>query len=98
MEKLASIAVKANQLVTVSCWVLKDHATNIGAAIFCRGSQLPGVDADITVTKANDTNYQQLTMTFTPTQYGVITIEAKVWYIAGASSAYFDDLTVTQGA
>ena len=98
MEKLASIAVKANQLVTVSCWVLKDHATNIGAAIFCRGSQLPGVDADITVTKANDTNYQQLTMTFTPTQYGVITIEAKVWYIAGVSSAYFDDLTVTQGA
>lgn len=96
MEKLASIAVKANKLVTVSVWVLKDHATNIGAAIFCRGSQLPGVDSDITVTKASDTSYQQLTMTFTPTQYGVITIEAKVWYVAGYNAVYFDDLSVTQ--
>ena len=95
-EKLAEIAVIANKLVTVQCWVLKDHATNIGASIFCRGKQLAGVPSDIEITKANDTNYEQLTMTFTPTEAGVITIDMKAWYIAGASNAYFDDLSVTQ--
>jgi len=95
--KLAEIAVAASSLVTVNVWVKKDHATNIGAAIYVEDAayNINGVAAS-TATKANDTNWEQLTLTFTPTEAGIVPIFASAYYVAGNSDAYFGPITVTQ--
>jgi len=54
------------------------------------------VAADVTDTKADDTNWEELEIKFTPTEAGVIKIEGWAWYAGGNSDAFFDDLTVAQ--
>lgn len=95
--KLAEIAVAASSLVTVTVSVKKDHATNIGAAIYVEDAifNLNGVVAS-TTTKANDTAWEELTLTFTPTEAGIVPIFASAYYVAGNSDAYFGPITVTQ--
>ena len=93
---IAKIAVTANNAVTVTAWCKKGHATNIGARLVCRGGQLAGVVADVYDEKANDTNEEQLTISFTPTESGVIEIEAWAYYVAGHSTVIFDAMTITQ--
>jgi hypothetical protein len=95
--RLAEIAVSASSLVTVKVWVKKDHATNIGAAIYVEDAayNLNGVVAS-TATKANDTDWEELTLTFTPTEAGIVPIFASAYYVAGNSDAYFGPITVTQ--
>lgn len=93
---IAKIAVVASKLVTVKAWMKKDHASNIGCDIVCEGGQIAGVAADVSATKADDTDWEELTITFTPTEAGVVEILARAWYVAGNSYAYVDDLTITQ--
>ena len=93
---IAKIAVTANNLVTVKAWFLKGHATNIGAKLVCKGGHIAGVAADVTATKANDTSEEELTITFTPTEAGVVEIEAWAYYVAGHSTVIVDAITITQ--
>lgn len=93
---LAKIAVTANNQVSVSAWFKKGHATDIGARLVCKGGQIAGVDDDVYVTKADDTSEEELTITFTPTEAGVVEIEAWAYYITGHSTVIVDALTVTQ--
>ena len=95
--RLAEVAVAASSLVTVTVSVKKDHATNIGAAIYVEDAifNLNGVVAS-TTTKANDTAWEELTLTFTPTEAGIVPIFASAYYVAGNSDAYFGPITVTQ--
>jgi len=95
--KIAEVACAASALVTVKAWVKKDHATNIGAAIYVEDAlyNITGVVATET-TKANDTNWEELTLTFTPTEAGIVPIFAKTWYIAGNSNSYIGSVTITQ--
>jgi hypothetical protein len=93
---VAKIAVVANKLVTVKAWMKKDHATNIACCLMCRGYQIAGVDTDQVATKADDTDWEELTITFTPSAAGVVEIEACAWYVAGVTAAYIDDLTISQ--
>jgi hypothetical protein len=93
---IAKIACSANNLVTVKAWFKKGHATNIGAMLVCKGDQIAGVTNDVTATKANDTNEEELAITFTPTVAGIVEIEAQAYYIAGHSTVIVDALTVTQ--
>jgi len=96
---VAKIPCVANKLVTFTAYVKKDHATNVGARILCKGGQIAGVAADVITTKASgDTNWENLTITFTPTKAGVVQIEFEAWYIAGNSDVYIDDITITQAA
>ena len=95
---VAKIAVVADKLVTVKAYMKKDHAINIGAQLFCRGGQLTGVASDVSTTKASDTNWEELMITFTPTEAGVIEIEARAYYVAGNSNAYIEDMTITQAS
>jgi hypothetical protein len=46
--------------------------------------------------KANDTNWEQLSIRFTPTRTGVVEVKAKAWYVSGLGSVYFADLSITQ--
>jgi len=93
---IAKIAVAANALVTVKCWFYKDSAAGITAKLICRGVQIAGVAADVVATAADVLNtWEELTITFTPTEAGVVEIEA--WAYGGtANSVYVDDMTITQ--
>ena len=95
--KIAEVACAASALVTVKAWVKKDHATNIGAAIYIEDAlyNIAGVVATQT-TKADDTDWEELTLTFTPTEAGIVPIFAKTWYIAGNSNSYVGSVTITQ--
>jgi len=93
---VAKVAVAANRQVTVTAYVKKDHATNIGALIRLRGKQIAGVAADVVATAADNTNWQQLTLQFTPTEAGVVNIDFEAYYVADASYAYIDSLEVSQ--
>lgn len=93
---IAKIAVSANNLVTVKAWLKKDHATDVVARLVCRGGQIAGIASDVTATKANDTDWEELTITATPTEAGVIEIECWAEYSAGNSNVYVEDLTITQ--
>ena len=95
--RIAEVACAASALVTVKAWVKKDHATNIGAAIYVE-DEIYNIDGVVaaTATKADDTSWEELTLTFTPTEAGVVPIFAKTWYIAGNSNSYIGSVTITQ--
>jgi parallel beta-helix repeat protein len=93
---LAILAVNANAQVTVSCWFRRNN-TGITGALFCRGLQIAGVDDDVmAVTTAPADIWEQLTISFTPTEAGVVEILALA-YGGTAYSVYVDDIDYTQG-
>jgi hypothetical protein len=93
----AQIAVTASSLVTVKAWVKKEHATNVGCKIRVEDAiyNLPGVSA-ATATAANNTSWQELTITFTPTASGIVPIWFDSFYINGNTNTYLGSITVTQ--
>ncbi len=95
--KFAEIAVEASVAVTVTAWVKKDHATNVACKIFVRDElySLPGV-TETSDTKASDTSWEQLSITFTPTEAGIVPLYFSTWYVAGNSNTYIGTITATQ--
>jgi len=92
---VAKVAVSAGTLVTASLWMRR---TDIGltARLMCKGRQLLGVMSDVAtnMTAAADT-WEQVTITFTPTEVGVVEILAECW--GGTTySLYVDDFAVSQ--
>ncbi|MFA5395530.1 MAG: hypothetical protein WC346_05860 [Methanogenium sp.] len=96
---VAKVAVLADLLVTVKAWMKLTSTTNILGALVCKGGQLLGVSADVKQDMAtDDTDWHEVTITFTPTEAGVVDIEAWAWWVAGAAteSVYIDDMTISQ--
>jgi len=95
---IAKVACNANALVTVKAWVKLSHATDIGAKLLIQANEIAGVSADVTATKSADTNWEELTITFTPTVAGVAQIYLQGYWLANLAdeSIYVDDITVTQ--
>lgn len=95
--KIAEVAVSASSLVTVQAWVKKDHATNVAAKLLVEDElySLDGIVAD-SATKASDTSWEELEITFTPSVSGVVPIFVHAWYVAGSSNIYVGSITVTQ--
>lgn len=96
--KIASVACEANKQVTAKVWVKKSHATDIAAKLVCRGGQIAGVASDVTDTKADDTDYEELSVVFTPTAAGVVNLEVWAYWAANTADefVYVDDFSVTQ--
>jgi hypothetical protein len=94
---LGPFQVAASATVTVKAWIKKDHATNVAAKLYVEDAayNLDGVSATSS-TKASDTSWEELTITFTPTQAGAIPVFVDAWYVAGASNVYVGTITVTQ--
>lgn len=92
---IAKIACTANNLVTVKAWMQRD-STSLTMSLFCPGGQLAGVASNVTssMTAAINT-WEELTITFTPTEAGVIEIFALA---SGGTTlnGYVDDMTITQ--
>lgn len=92
---LGELAVSANSLVTIKAWMRRN---NIGLTmrLTVKGGQIAGVSNDVIsyVAAAADI-WEQVTLTFTPTEAGVVELLAECW---GGSTytGYIDDLTITQ--
>lgn len=84
----------ANTAVTVTAWMKKDNSTGIGISLGVLGGELAGVNETFT-TKANNTSWEQVSVTFTPTQIGVIPIYARMWHAGNSSNVYIGSLTIT---
>jgi len=98
---IAKIAVVANKAVDVSAYFKKSHATDIEGYIVCRGGQLAGIASDIKTVIPSDTNRNSVALaSMTPTEAGVIEIEAWAYWVANAAdeTVIVDDITVTQEA
>jgi hypothetical protein len=93
--KLGQFFVEANSLVTVSAWFRRSN-TGLTHSLVCKGGQLAGVSADVTssMTAAADT-WEELTISFTPTEAGVVEIEAQC-YGGTTHSGYVDDFEADQ--
>ena len=92
---VAKVAVNTNSLVIVRAWMRRN---NIGltTGLRIKGDQIAGVPNDITsyMSAAAD-SWEQVTLSFTPSEAGVVEILAECW---GGSTftAYVDDISITQ--
>lgn len=94
-KKIAAVAVSANTLVTMTLWVYRDN-TGLNSYLVVPGGQIGGVSADVIATASGAINtWEQLTLTFTPTETGVVEAYFKCW---GGSTynVVIDDFNVTQ--
>ena len=93
--KIATVAVSANAQVTIKAW-MKRTSIALNFRLRVKGGQIAGVTNDVTsyMTAAADT-WEQVSLTFTPTEAGVVEIFAECW---GGSTyyGYVDDLTIIQ--
>ncbi len=94
-QSIAKVACAANALVTIRAWFRRDN-TGLTGKLVCKGGQISGVSADVTASMTEVANtWQQLTITFTPTESGVVDIEAQFW--GGASyNGWVSDLDIAQ--
>lgn len=92
---IARVAVNANNLVIVRAWMRRNNIS-LTTGLRIKGGQIAGVPNDITssMTAAADT-WEQVTLSFTPTEAGVVEILAECW--GGTTfTAYVDDISITQ--
>lgn len=96
--ELANVAVNANSLVTIKCWLKKSHATDIAGGLLVKKDSLAGITSNVQATVSNTTNWEEVTVSFTPTEKGVVQVYGLGWWLANAAdeSVYFDDMTITQ--
>jgi hypothetical protein len=84
-------------MVTASVWIKKSHATNPSARLVAIGGLLAGVPQNVYSSfKSNDTNWEQITVTFTPLEIGTIEFEIISNTVISSSTIYIDDFSVTQ--
>lgn len=95
---IARVAVASSGKVTVKVY-FKKSGTGIAGALRCRYGQITWSDAaqDIIVTCPDNTSRNQVTLEFTPTEAGVVEIEAGAWYVSAVGqNIIIDDITITQ--
>lgn len=92
---VATVAVSANSQVTVKAW-MRRSALGLVMRLRVKGGQIAGVTNDVTgyMTAAANT-WEQVSLSFTPTEAGVVEILAECW--GGTTfTGYVDDLTIIQ--
>lgn len=87
----------ANTQVTVTCWFYRDN-TGLTGRLVCKGGQLTGVSSDVIAAMAGIANtWEQLSISFTPTEAGAISLEAQ-FYGGTTHTGIIDDMEITQGS
>jgi len=95
---VAKVAVAGSGQVTVKVY-FKKTGTGVAGALRVRYGQINwSNDAeDIIVNCPDNTSRNQVTLTFTPTEAGVVEIEALAWYVSSTTqSVIVDDIEITQ--
>lgn len=96
LYKLARFEVHNGVAISAKVWFKKSHATNISAKLVLPGLQVAGIDTDQTATKADDTDWQELEVTGTPSADGIVEIEAMIYCAATSAYVYIDsEMTIT---
>ena len=91
---LAKVACSANNLVTIKAWMYRDNA-GLTMRLVCKGGQLAGVPSDVVSALSTTNAWEEETITFTPTETGVVEITAEAW--GGTTfSGWVDDMTISQ--
>jgi hypothetical protein len=91
---LAKVACSASNLVTIKAWMYRDNA-GLTMRLVCKGGQIAGVPNDVTSSLTTTNAWEEETITFTPTETGVVEIIAEAW--GGATfSGWVDDMTISQ--
>jgi hypothetical protein len=94
---VATIPCAASVARTVKLWFYRSNANMIGL-LRIRGGQIGGVSADVSsITSGSASTWEQLSITFTPSEAGVVDIEAGYYTTDGALTytGYIDDFSVT---
>lgn len=95
---VAKLACASGVAVNVQIWVRRDN-TNITGRLFVPGGQIAGVGVDVFNTAdapSVNTWTQSATLSFTPTEDGVVEIFYECWDGVGTSNnLWIDDLTVS---
>lgn len=95
--RLARIVCDAGVTRNLTIWTRRDN-TNINGRLMVRGGQIAGVPDDVYVDCAPTINtwVQSGTLTFTPTEKGVIEVLFLVWDGVGTTNSFWiDDLGVS---
>lgn len=91
---LAKVAVAANSLVTVSAWMRRDNS-GLTMRLVVKGGQIAGVPNDVVAAMTTTNAWEQETITFTPTETGVVEITAEAW--GGTTfSGWVDAMAISQ--
>jgi hypothetical protein len=91
---LAKVACAANSLVTITAQMRRNNAA-LTMRLMCKGGQISGVTTDVSAQVSTTNAWEQTTITFTPTQTGVVEITAEAW--GGTThSGWVDALTIAQ--
>jgi hypothetical protein len=91
---LAKVACSANNLVTIKAWMRRTN-TGLTMRLVCKGGQIAGVASDVTASVTTTNAWEEETITFTPTETGVVEITAEAW--GGTTfSGWVDDMTISQ--
>ena len=93
------VAVTAGKLVTVKAWLRRDN-TNLNLRIRLIANKQPLIaSSDVTASCTADADtWEQVTLTFTPTNSDVAEIDFEGWGGTQQYNGYIDDITVTQAA
>ena len=94
--QIAKFAVASGSQVTISVYMKKSHATNIVAKLVCQGMQISGVDEDVESLCPNDTNRNQVSISFTPTESAVVEIEVSTYAASAGNTVILDDISISQ--
>ena len=95
---MARFAVAGSGQVTVTAY-FKKSGTGVAGALRCRYGQINWSDAaqDIIVNCPDNTSRNQVTLQFTPTEAGVVEVEALAWYVSSTTQTVIvDDIAISQ--
>jgi hypothetical protein len=93
---IAKVAVAANALVTVSVWVQRDNV-GIKGRLMLKGKQIAGINNNVyTDMTAAINTWEQISISATPTEAGVIEIELQAIYDTALGNLYADDMSISQ--
>jgi hypothetical protein len=97
---LGRFAVNANAQVTASAYIKYSDTGIYVSCLLIKGNTLSGITADqVSSNKADDSNWEQLTVTCQPAEAGVIELFLSC-YGPGANPSgkyiYIDDVSLTQ--
>lgn len=92
---IAKIPVTTGNTYTVRAWMKKSHATAITARLRCRAEGQIGIAVDATGAATDTTDWQQVSVSVTPTVSTVLEFHAECWGGDNAYSVIVDDVSVS---
>ena len=93
---VAKVVVEANSQMTASIWIYRT-GTGIHGGLRILGGQISGIGDTSAYCMGSAGSWEEVTLTATPTEDGVVVIMAEAYYESNTShDLYFDDFNVTQ--